>query len=53
MSQKEDAGRGELEKLLEKGYAEMSEINLTLANESLEADNEALEALEKKLTECE
>ena len=40
-------------KQLEKGYKEMSEINLELAQMCLEADNESLSLCEEKLTECE
>ena len=39
-------------KQLESGYKEMSEINLKLAQECLEADNECLSQCEEKLTEC-
>lgn len=38
---------------LKKGYEEMSEINLGLAEMCLEAENEALETGERYLTECE
>ena len=38
---------------LKKGYEEMSEINLGLAEMCLEAENEALEIGERYLTECE
>lgn len=40
-------------KQLEKGYKEMSDINLELAQACLEADNESLSLCEEKLTECE
>lgn len=40
-------------KQLEGGYKEMSEINLKLAQECFEADNECLSQCEEKLTECE
>ncbi len=42
-----------LKKELEKGYKEMSGINLEIARECLEADNESLLQCEEKLTECE
>ena len=38
---------------LKKGYKEMGEINLGLAELSLEAENEALLKTEHYLTECE
>lgn len=38
---------------LKKGYEEMGEINLGLAELSLEAENEALLKAEHYLTECE
>lgn len=38
---------------LKKGYKEMAEINLELAQTCLEADNESLSLCEEKLTECE
>ena len=38
---------------LEKGYKEMADINLELAQMCLEADNESLSLCEEKLTECE
>lgn len=38
---------------LKKGYIEMGEINLGLAELSLEAENEALKETEHYLTECE
>lgn len=40
-------------KELEKGYKEMSDINLELAQECLDADNACLSLREEKLTECE
>ena len=42
-----------LKKELEKGYKEMADINLELAQMCLEADNESLSLCEEKLTECE
>lgn len=39
--------------MLKKGYEEMSRINLSLAEDSLLSDNEALEIAEQKLAECE
>ena len=41
------------EEELKKGYEEMGEINLGLAESSLEAENEALEKGESYLTESE
>ena len=38
---------------LKKGYDEMAFLNLTLAEMSLDSDNEALWKCEEKLTECE
>ncbi len=40
-------------KQLEKGYIEMSEINLEEAESSTVSDNDALRICEEKLTECE
>ena len=42
-----------LEKSLIKGYKEMALVNLSLAKMCLDADNEALQQYEEKLTECE
>ena len=53
MSQKENAKRSDLEKSLKEGYKKMAQINLSLAEMSLEADNEALIRFEEKMTECE
>ena len=38
---------------LKKGYEEMAFINLSLAEMSIEADNDAMQQYEEKLTECE
>lgn len=35
------------------GYKEMSRINLSLAEDAVQSDNEALAAAEQKLAECE
>ena len=43
----------EWNKSLCKGYAEMSEINLELAQMSVSVDNECIRQYEEKLTECE
>jgi hypothetical protein len=43
----------ETEKLLEKGYIAMGEINLSLAEEGIYADNEQLLTYEQKLSERE
>lgn len=43
----------DIEKELIKGYIEMSGINLEEANLCTQADNEALDAVETQLTECE
>lgn len=53
MSQKRNAKQNEKEMSLRKGYQEMAEINLLLANMYVEADNEALICCEENLTECE
>ena len=45
--------KDELIKSLENGYKEMSDINLELAQLSIDADNECLLQCEEKLTECE
>lgn len=42
-----------LEKSLADGYTEMALINLSLAEMSLEADNDVFRQYEEKLTECE
>ncbi len=38
---------------LKKGYLEMAQVNLSIANMCIEADNEELSAYEEKLAECE
>lgn len=38
---------------MEKGYIEMSKINLDIANECLYSDNEQLKNYEENLSECE
>lgn len=43
----------DMEKDLITGYMEMSQINLEEANFCSQADNEALEVCEERLTECE
>lgn len=54
MSQKDNAlFPGDTAKLLEKGYQEMAQINLELAQMCFEADCETLVRYEEKLTECE
>ena len=53
MSQKENAKGADLKKSLEEGYKKMARINLSLAELSIEADNEALLRFEEKMTECE
>ena len=53
MSQIKKDNRNELIKQLEKGYKEMANINLEIAQMCLEADNESLSLCEEKLTECE
>ncbi len=53
MSRIKNIDKEALIKKLEKGYKEMSEINLELAQMCLEADNESLSLCEEKLTECE
>ena len=53
MSQKNKCGQKEKEQSLINGYVEMSEINLSIANMCIDADNEALICIEENLTECE
>lgn len=48
-----DFAEGELEDALKKGYTEMGEINLRLAEICFEADRQQLESYEEKLSECE
>ena len=40
-------------KMLKNGYKEMAQINLELAEECIDADNDCFEQYEQKLTECE
>lgn len=42
----------ELLRQLEKGYKNMAEINLELAEEGVKSDNESLKLREDDLTEC-
>ena len=51
MSQIKKSDKNKLVAELEKGYKEMADINLELAQMCLEADNESLSL--EKLTECE
>ncbi len=53
MSQIKPTDKQALMKALENGYKEMAEINLELAQESVQSDNESLSVCEEKLTECE
>ena len=53
MSQIKKSDKNKLVAELEKGYKEMADINLELAQMCLEADNESLSLCEEKLTECE
>ena len=53
LSQIKKSDKNKLVAELEKGYKEMSDINLELAQMCLEADNESLSLCEEKLTECE
>ena len=53
MSQIKKSDENKLVAELEKGYKEMADINLELAQMCLEADNERLSLCEEKLTECE
>ena len=53
MSQIKKSDENKLVAELEKGYKEMADINLELAQMCLEADNESLSLCEEKLTECE
>lgn len=43
----------ELDEEMKKGYLEMAQINLSIANMCVEADEEELSAYEEKLAECE
>lgn len=43
----------ELEEIFKKGYTEMGEINLRLAEICFEADQSQLDSYEEKLSECE
>ena len=53
MSQIKKSDKNKLVAELEKGYKEMADINLELAQMCLEADNESLSLCEENLTECE
>ena len=53
MSQIKKSDKNKLVAELEKGYKEMADINLELAQMCLEADNESLSLCKEKLTECE
>ena len=48
-----DFANSELEEALKKGYTEMGEINLRLAEICFEADQTQLDSYEEKLSECE
>ena len=52
LSQIKKSDKNKLVAELEKGYKEMADINLELAQMCLEADNESLSLCEEKLTEC-
>ncbi len=52
MSQIKKNSRNKIIEQLEKGYKEMADINLEIAQMCLEADNESLSLCEEKLTEC-
>ena len=53
LSQIKKSDKNKLVAELEKGYKEMADINLELAQMCLEADNESLSLCEEKLMECE
>ena len=53
MSQIKKSDENKLVAELEKGYKEMADINLELAQTCFEADNDCLKHCEEKLTECE
>lgn len=53
LSQIKKSDENKLVAELEKGYKEMADINLELAQMCFEADNESLSLCEEKLTECE
>lgn len=48
-----DNRRRKINSELAKGYSEMAEINIKLADEGINSDNQALEICEQKLAECE
>ena len=49
MSQIKNKEKRELLRLLEKGYKDMADINIEIAEECVTVDNEALSAAEEKL----
>lgn len=53
MSQNKKADTEQLMAQLKRGYEEMADINLELAQECVSSDNESLSLCEEKLTECE
>lgn len=53
MSQIKKSDKNNLIAELEKGYREMADINLEMAQMCFEADNECYLLCEEKLTECE
>lgn len=53
MSQNKKADTEKLIAQLKRGYKEMAHINLEIACECVESDNESLSLCEEKLTECE
>lgn len=53
LSQIKKSDRNNLIAELEKGYKEMADINLEIAQMCFEADNECYSLCEEKLTECE
>lgn len=48
-----DNRRRKINSELAKGYSEMAEINVKLAEDGISSDNHALEICEQKLAECE
>ncbi len=48
-----DFRKREIGEMMKKGYAEMGEINLEIAEGCLSADNSQLSNYEEKLSECE
>lgn len=52
MSHITEKEKQELLRQLEKGYKEMADINIELAEEGVKSDNDSLKIREDDLTEC-